>query len=552
MSESPNVARRFAIGLALLVSLAFALRVWALERCGIDHYDEGVYAFSAAALAAPQDFPELYPGQEKFSPPLYFGAAGLLARVGGLEIDTALVALNALLGAATVALLALVGRRWFGPAAGLASGALLALNEYHIALSRSALTDVAFALAHLGAWFALIEALRAERLGRALAAGVLVAVAWNVKYHGWLAVVASALAFAPIFVARLATGRPWRGPLLLGCAAAGVAALGYLPWALHIQAQPGGYAALAQYQSTMLRGGWFENLARQGAQQLFFEGPLSAAAPPLALACALWLSPARAGVAVALAALLGALACAFGGAVAFTALAACALLPLVPRARALEWPALALLAALTLWSLLTPFYHPYARLLLPLVLLALLAAGLALESFARRFAEGSRPSSPRAALLALGVALATSAASRLREDPSDPWRDARGIERAAEELTRSLPRGARVFVLGDPALAWYLRRAGVEPCEVLTGPECLERLEREPRETFIACGFYPRLTGAEARLVESAGARLALHATAEAQVKDVRLLDDFRVSRALRLRREPGDDYQVRLHRYAP
>lgn len=552
MAEHAANSRRFAIALALLVSLAFALRVWALERCGVDHFDEGVYAFSASSIAEPTQFPQLYPGQEKFSPPLYFGASGLLARLGGLPVDRALVALNAFLGAATVALLALVGRRWFGPAAGLASGALLALNEYHIALSRSALTDVAFALAHLGAWFALIEALRAERWSKALAAGVLVAVAWNIKYHGWLAVVASALAFAPIFVARLRTPAAWRRPLLMGCAVAGIAALGYLPWVLHIEQQPGGYAALAQYQSTMLRGGWFENLARQGAQQLFFEGPFSAAALPLSLACALWLSPARSAAAAGLAAVLAALACALGGTVAIAALAALGLIVLVPRARALEWPALALFAALALWCVLTPFYHPYARLLLPVVLLVQLAAGCALESFARRFAETSIASSTRAMLLSLAVAAATFGAAQLRENSSDPWRDSRGVERAAGELASTLPAGARVFVLGDPALAWYFRRAGVAECEVVAGPEVLERLERDARETFVACGFYPRLTGAEQRLIDGAGARLSQHSTAAVQVKDVRLLDDFRVHQAQRLRREPGDDYQVRLHRYAP
>ncbi len=552
MADLATSSRRFAIALALLVSLAFALRAWALERCGVDHFDEGVYAFSASSIAEPAEFPQLYPGQEKFSPPLYFGASGVLARFSGLPVDRALVALNAFLGAGTVALLALVGRRWFGPAAGLASGALLALNEYHIALSRSALTDVAFALAHLGAWFALIEALRAERWSKALAAGVLVAVAWNIKYHGWLAVVASALAFAPIFVARVRTRAAWRKPLLMGCAAAGVAALGYLPWALHIEQQPGGYAALAQYQSTMLRGGWFENLARQRSQQSFFDGPLSAAAPSVAVACALWFSPARIGLAAGLAAGLGVLAGALGGSFAVAALAVIGVLALLRRARALEWPALALFGALALWTVLTPFYHPYARLLLPLVLLAILAAGWALESMARSFAELSSAAGPRPALLALVIAAATFGAAQLREDSSDPWRDSRGVERAAAQIAGTLPAGARVFVLGDPALAWYFRRAGVAECEVVAGPEVLERLERDARETFVACGFYPRLTGAEQRLIEGAGARLSQHSTAAVQVKDVRLLDDFRVKQAQRLRREPGDDYQVRLHRYAP
>jgi 4-amino-4-deoxy-L-arabinose transferase-like glycosyltransferase len=554
VGEGPKLSRRFGVVLALLVALALVLRLWAVERCGLDHFDEGVYAFSASSIASPEQFPGLYSGQEKFSPPAYFGAAGVLARLFGCEVPRALFALNAVLGAATVALLGLVARRWFGAPAGLAAAALLACNEYHIALSRAALTDVGFALAHLGAWFALIEALRTERVGRALAAGALVGLAWNVKYHGWLAVVAAALAYLPIGVARLAARENWRRPLALGVAAALTAALGYLPWALHVQAQPGGYAALAQYQSTMLRGGWFENLARQASQQLFFEGPLSAASVPLALACALSVASSAPRTAWVLAAALGlgALGALLGGVAGCALLAVSALPWLVGRALRREWPALAVLSGLVLWALLTPFYHPYARLVLPLLLLALLAAACALGRWVESGAPTPSLSGPRVAWFAAALAVLTAFGAQFRDDPSDPWRASRGVEQAASELAATLPQGAHVFVLGDPALAWYLVRGGLADTHGVSGAECLERLERDARETFVACGYYPRLNGAEQRLVETAGEKLALHARAPAQVKDIRLLDDHPPFRAARLLRESSNEYEVRLYRYRP
>lgn len=553
MTEAAAPERRFTSRLALLVALALVLRAWAPQRLGIDHFDEGVYAASASSIAAPDSFTGLYPGQEKFSPPVYFALGGALARLSGLEVDRALILLNALLGAATVALVGFVGRRWFGAAAGLATATLLAFNEFHIGLSRCALTDVAFALAHLGALFALIEALRSERFGAALAAGALVALAWNIKYHGWLACVGAGLALAPLLVARMRSHSAWRRPLALWCVAAGVAALGYAPWALYVEAQPGGYAGLAAYQSTMLRGGWSENLSRQLAQQLFFEGPFSAASLPLAVASTcLWAPKARVPRALGLALALGLIGSFLGGAGGVVALALAALPSLLGRARRLELPALALLAALVLWSVLTPFYHPYARLLLPLAVTAMLAAGVALQAFLIGDAATEQAPSPAPATAALGLAVLTFTAASFRDDASDPWRDARGVHRAALELTRRLPTHARVFVLGDPALAWYVKRAGFDETEVVPGPQCLERLEREQRETFVACGFYPRLTGAEQRLIEGAGAQLEPFEAAAAQVKDVRVLDDFRPAAARALLREERGDYEIRLYRYRP
>ena len=58
---------------ALVILAALALRVWQISQATLDHYDEGVYAYSALAVA--ESFTR-YPNQEVFSPPLYFTLAG--------------------------------------------------------------------------------------------------------------------------------------------------------------------------------------------------------------------------------------------------------------------------------------------------------------------------------------------------------------------------------------------------------------------------------------------------------------------------------------------
>ena len=54
----------------------------------------------------------------------------------------AAMAVNIAAGVFTALALWWVGRRWFGPTAGLAAATLAALSDVHIFFSRTALTDV--------------------------------------------------------------------------------------------------------------------------------------------------------------------------------------------------------------------------------------------------------------------------------------------------------------------------------------------------------------------------------------------------------------------------
>ena len=73
--EMSSKARIYKIELALLIILlllGFTLRIWNISSVGLDHFDEGVYAFSALGLTDSNQPHRLYPGQTKISPPVFF------------------------------------------------------------------------------------------------------------------------------------------------------------------------------------------------------------------------------------------------------------------------------------------------------------------------------------------------------------------------------------------------------------------------------------------------------------------------------------------------
>src|SRR4030042_3647509 len=70
-----------------------------------------------------------------------------------------------------------------------------------------------------------------------------------------------------------------------------IAVASYLPWALYVQSQPGGYAALAAYQRTMLSRHWLSNFWWQTQNQFFFAGWLRRASVPIAFLSILLVSP---------------------------------------------------------------------------------------------------------------------------------------------------------------------------------------------------------------------------------------------------------------------
>ena len=528
--------------LVLIVLLAALLRGWRVSEVGLDHFDEGVYAFSALALADPQAAPELYPRQARFSPPVFFGLTGALQRGLDVPTDRAAALLNAGLGALTVLAIGLVGSSWFGARAGVIAATLLAASEYHVALSRCALTDVPFALFHLLATCALVEALRRRSFALAVLAGAAVGLAWNTKYHGWLALVVTGVAaLAALVFERPRSLAASVRVLAVGSVAALVAALCYLPWAMYVDSRPGGYAALAEYQAGMLSGSWWGNAWRQLQFQVFFEGPLSRASVPLAIVAGLAVGDGVAGLRgrrLAQLAFVAASSLIVGGSLTTMALAALGLRHLTRSASDLR--PLTLAAWLGVWAVLTPFYYPYARLLLPWMIAVCLGAAVWISRWLD--SPGAEPSAAepsRATSLrwAGACALAVLVLARCLPDSSDPWRPSRGMHAAVQSILRDVPAERRILVLGEPCVLFYLHEAGRRTCEQMSAADLPRALASADAPVFVVAGFYEPYVGAEEGELSSARLGLRRVATYPVDVKDLRLLDDIRPRQAFSYRR---------------
>src|SRR5262245_24438558 len=278
--RAPAFSRRELVLLAVVFSVGVALRLVAFSRSAVEHFDEGVYASNI--YFGPPEY--AYPQQRFFGPPLLPALieAGMIA---GLSPNIAALLPSFLAGCATIVALWWLGRSWFSPEAGLSAATLVALNDFHIAYSATALTDVL-----LGFWLILALDATARSLSQvdfrwAIAAGIFAGLAWWTKYNGWLplAIVAVAL---PLLYLLL---RPASKQLLTWCACAAVTAIVAIgvwsPYLFSLQTV-GGYGPIADKHARYCVGlaGWLDAASRQIANQYAMETLLSAAAVAAALA----------------------------------------------------------------------------------------------------------------------------------------------------------------------------------------------------------------------------------------------------------------------------
>jgi 4-amino-4-deoxy-L-arabinose transferase-like glycosyltransferase len=251
-----------------LTLLGAVLRFWGFGRIGMTHFDEGIYAFAGLWSISPGGLAALDPGVVPYAPPGYPILVGLAYSVLGVS-DVSAILVSMACGIATIPTVAWIARRTFGPGAGAAGAAFAALSMAHIAFSRKALTDAPFLLFWLIALGLGMRFLERPRLGRAIAFGVAVGVAQNVKYNGWITglivIVAALLGVVGDPEARKPAA-VWK-TFGLGVFAAGIAAVLYWPWFRFVEAH-GGYADLLRHQRSYMGGlpscvpNWRQQLAQ--------------------------------------------------------------------------------------------------------------------------------------------------------------------------------------------------------------------------------------------------------------------------------------------------
>ncbi|MFI7586827.1 ArnT family glycosyltransferase [Spongisporangium articulatum] len=184
-------------GLVLLLAATALFYIWDLSASG---YANSFYA--AAAQAGSQSWKAWFFGAIDSSnfitvdkPPASLWVMGLSGRIFGFNSWSLLVP-QAIEGVLAVWLLFATVRRWFGSAAGLAAGAMLALTPAAVLMFRFDNPDALLVLLMVAAAYCLTRALETASTRWIALAGLALGFAFLAKMlQGWLVVPAFALAY---------------------------------------------------------------------------------------------------------------------------------------------------------------------------------------------------------------------------------------------------------------------------------------------------------------------------------------------------------------------
>jgi dolichyl-phosphate-mannose-protein mannosyltransferase len=272
-----TVSRTELVAILVITVAGFAARFAFLNELAIEHFDEGVYASN---LWFPDEGYQ-YPDRFLYAPPLlpsliewsmiFFGQARWVPFLPSL-----------ILGSLTVPLAWWSVRRWSSGASGVAAAGLLSLNDFHIAMSRSALTDAPMVFFLLLAVWLAVEALADRNLRLSAVAGFATGLTWAIKYNGWLpiAIAVSGSAAAWIFWPReksLTKGDEGRLPAgsIVACLAV-VTLTAVATWfPVWWELQPiGGYSRVADNHRNYVTGfaEWWPAATRHEAVQRHYAG----------------------------------------------------------------------------------------------------------------------------------------------------------------------------------------------------------------------------------------------------------------------------------------
>lgn len=503
MNDPRSSLSRESIAIVALTLVGALLRFWAFGRLGLSHFDEGIYAFSGLWIAGGRGTHGLDPTVIPYAPPGFPILIGLSYLAFGITDLSAILAAT-LCGVATIPVVGWLGRRTFGPGAGAASATFATFALVHIAFSRKALTDAPFLLAWLVAFGLGSRFLESPGFARAIALGVAVGLAQNLKYNGWLA---GALVIVTAITGHLLPKGERRIESLLrtlgwGLLAAFTAVILYAPWYRFVD-DHGGYAALLAHHRGYLGGpaSWWSHWKTQ-----LHEASVLAGTRRWGAMCAL-LAWFLAGMAAHGARILPSWT-SRAAAVALSSLGIFATLFTLeanlgwwlglvwtPRLLLASSPSLRLLGhGWLVLSILTPFYHPYARLWLPLRALGWLMTGgclvrIALGRDDPRVRSAAADDIRGGRLDQLGragalVALACVVLAAFQRGPaSSPIRWGWILEPAATTspkhfVLRTLPsiddlHGKSLLVLARQPIAFYLAEQGRYPFRRVSGLEPL-------------------------------------------------------------------------------
>jgi dolichyl-phosphate-mannose-protein mannosyltransferase len=473
-----SAPRRETLVVIALTLVGAVIRLWSPGRLGLIHFDEGIYALAGLWSLSPRGLAEIDPTIISYAPPGFPVLVGLSYLMFGVN-DFAAILVSIGAGTLTIPLAAWLSWRTFGPGAGGAAAAFTALSGPHIAFSRMALTDASFLLFWLAAIGMGQRFLDRPNPARALLLGLAVGISQLFKYNGWIsgAIVAASAVVWLLFHPCERRTRPMAATWGWGLCAAIVAAIVYWPWFAFVDSH-GGYSALLAHQRSYLGGlsSWPGHWSLQLAQSRFLSGR------------AVWL--VLTGVSAALAMSISHGDVALGNRllprvlVAALGLTALCLLPAFTWCVPLAWIFMEILrqrgpstkasnllcTGLVFLSVMTPFYHPYARLWLPIEAFGWLLMGgvlVGLRASVEVAGRGARwtwaSSTDPLPWFTLSCLLAALISSKLQPGqqrlpslgPSD------SLRQAAQTIKGELPRDVRdLNAYTRPPLAYYMALGG--------------------------------------------------------------------------------------------
>lgn len=471
-------------GLLLVALVGLVLRLGLPGSVGIDHFDEGIYAFAGEWPYARGGLAAIDPAVIPYGPPVtpvLIGAGYIL--LGGPS-DFAAVLPGIACGSLAVLLVARLAGRLFSPQAGLFAALLLAVSGEAVAFSRSALTDAPLLMFWLVAMLAGWQFLKSPGFISAIGMGLGVGLCQLTKYNGALTGVIVALTAVVdfIFVPRGNKRDTWLLFRRLGWGLFGalIAVVVYAPWFQFVE-RHGGYRALMKHHNGYMGGmvTWPAYLKLQLAQAGVFQYHWLLI---IAGCCGLiFLGLCHESIS--------------DSKIRIRAILATCLFMVIPNAiwvgAVVSVPALIrsgqigrrmVAVWLVFLSLLTPFYHPYARLWLPTLLASLVVAGLPLDEFwlgetqdlsLSGFIREMVRKKTTVAAAVLWLAVTTF---RPASDLPGVW-SGRGELRAevaamVPQIQKATASGQAVSIFVSPAVRWQLRKAtppgGFGPGRIVT------------------------------------------------------------------------------------
>jgi dolichyl-phosphate-mannose-protein mannosyltransferase len=460
--------------------LGAIVRLWSIGRLGLVHFDEGIYALAGLWVFSPVGLAGIFPATISYSPPGFPLLVGLSYMFMGVG-DFAAILVSIASGILTIPVVAWLSRRTFGPGAGAAAAGLAAFSGPLLAYSRMALTDAPFLIFWLLAMGQGQRFVEKPNLLRSVVLGLAVGIAQLFKYNGWTSGIIVGLSSAVwLFANRRESTDPkaaatWGWGLLAVIVAAAV----YWPWFAFVDSH-GGYSALLAHQRSYVGGlsSWPWHFSHQLAQAVALRGgPAWLASGGLAAALGVSISRGDFGADIRLLAralaqvlVLTAL-CVITGLWWWVALAwvGCVL----SRKNGLGNKSVSLVCVgWAAMSALTPIYHPYSRLWLPLEALGwVLFGGLFVEirSAIDNRRRGARWSWNRAFDPLSWFALACFVGAILSAFSSgSPWRlrqmgllaPSDSLRLASRSILRELPKDvSQLRILARPSLVFYLAQS---------------------------------------------------------------------------------------------